>query len=956
MAAEDQKDLIPPIGMKITEICIIDASFSTISQNALFNGETVFKIIKDKIIKHTTQSTLRLIFWNSDNMNDFFSSGAYVCPAVVKRESINQCFEMVKKNITGKCCTEPHFGFNSIPKQWIDPLKTTIIKFFTDGQMGYALKANASRDDRLEFENYMMQLKQKLAKSIKNVVSDNVQIEIYTIEPVERDYGDVEVLKKAAGCDVYHTIMDNNLTDYITIFMAYSLNNLNGFFHIHKIKAPPGYFAYRNQIISELKVYDFINNLKVEIKSIIDSGKIQETIENELVDIIQKLSSILRILIKDKPLQVANGIISTFCMLFQNTPIDTFVVDEMLKNGIKREQQGQAAVIADFRASLKNLFKTADKFLNDNTKSSIGVTSKTDFCSVPINGKIITGNYKLLDKTLSFNGKSYPQCATDINGFLFPVCSPLTVCEKTLITEQCRRQFTRSLCATMYNMNNQDDCIIYIVMGWALQASFSSDIAASVHSAYRRLAVTMLEKRRARENITELDRLLKGELPTPNSGKMSDFFKYMEKVKEVIGLKINIKPMTMWYILCLGLGNGDLITKQYRHCVESLDSEKEINIKMHGGPGDFMLFFNVIKPHINLFTHYHIDNSNAYDYTECPVTIEDTTKTGGYILQDHNDCSPMIVISEEGMKQLTLRPDLSRCFMCYYPLTEKDFIKIGPKLAENSYERIVEGLLFEDNIFGDHGYARKSIQATLPVRVSLNDDKKDDPSNAHVQQSKIDVTTKVINPENTDKYIVILKGTVGAGKSTFAYELQKLLTAQGYYCVVEGTDKHVIASGLPVQRAMKSAMKAVTAGLRVAQQTEGKVCVILDTCGTTVNIKQLFGCNFSAWKQIMVYPNINPADLSGYYAWTLYNVLSRGKSTKNEIFCLEPTSAGLSKCIEIHNKKSCELFGIVPSCLRQSCPADVESAVLELLEQSKEYALGLKPVEEVVQEFVKNYF
>ncbi len=59
------------------------------------------------------------------------------------------------------------------------------------------------------------------------------------------------------------------------------------------------------------------------------------------------------------------------------------------------------------------------------------------------------------------------------------------------------------------------------------------------------------QKKRLNMDITELSRLVAGELPTPNSGKIEDFYKFMRIVSNK--LKLTYEPMTIWYILCLAL-------------------------------------------------------------------------------------------------------------------------------------------------------------------------------------------------------------------------------------------------------------------------------------------------------------------------------------------------------------------------------------------------------------------
>lgn len=72
----------------------------------------------------------------------------------------------------------------------------------------------------------------------------------------------------------------------------------------------------------------------------------------------------------------------------------------------------------------------------------------------------------------------------------------------------------------------------------------------------------------------------------------------------------------------------------------------------------------------------------ALNYS-CPITLDDTSSTGGYRLLEHRSktdivCSPMFVLSETGYMQLIHSQEKCVCPVCYAKLNENNFEKVPP--------------------------------------------------------------------------------------------------------------------------------------------------------------------------------------------------------------------------------------------------------------------------------------
>ena len=78
--------------------------------------------------------------------------------------------------------------------------------------------------------------------------------------------------------------------------------------------------------------------------------------------------------------------------------------------------------------------------------------------------------------------------------------------------------------------------------------------------------------------------------------------------------------------------------------------------------------------------------TEALNYN-CPITLDDTSTTGGYRLLEHRSktgvvCSPMFVLSEVGYMELVHSQEKCVCPVCYAKLNENNFAKVLPNHKE----------------------------------------------------------------------------------------------------------------------------------------------------------------------------------------------------------------------------------------------------------------------------------
>lgn len=933
MASSSAEDLFITPTSKQIPILLIDASGSTAAK---FNGITVFGKFKE-LIQELPEDEFRLIFWNSENVTNGFTNGIFKPLHVAKKATIDQAFTYIKASINERCLTYPHLGFNAIPNEWISNIDQTKIYFLTDGQVGpYDKdKAQASLRDSI---NKLFQLHNK------------IQLIIITVEPRDINFNEMEKLTSAAGCDVYNVIMNNKLTKYVSKFISYTTNNLDGFVHINKNTPPVGFVPYGDKYFSELRVSEFIQYIINEILSI-------KTETNELLKIVQLLSSTICVLTKDKPFNVRNDIINTFCNLFSATSLDLMFMRFIISDAVNKENEGSANIFASYRDKLKNLYNQATDLLLTDVKGSIGIGEK--FMTLPIavastitdGFKLVSGNYRMIEDNTVINNKVYPRSAVTLNGIVLPVLPYDNLTNCSPMNEQCLRQWVRSLISKMYGLNALEDIIIYVVLGIVLRVVVS-DVPDTVKESYRRLGHVMLKKKRLNTDITELAKLEAGELPIPNSGKIDGFYRFMDTVNSQLNLTLN--SMSLWYLMCLALNNPLLVKNQYVHCKEFLDKD------FSGVHTDKLL--TAVKGSITKVTFSEIPSELIYEY-KCIITLDDIEKIGGYKFLPHTNlsgtiCSPIYVLSDLGYESImkTINPV---CPICYTHLGTSSFEKVGPKPEMDTSSILEPGVT---NVFdakyvpskmsssmASSSYAASSSSSYAASSSSWS------PSSSSNYPYKSTVTK--LNPRTGICKLVIMKGVVGSGKTTFSLKLLEECEKLGKVCLVEGVDKYC-RNGDSMQEATNKIKQSLLTINTIDNSKEVIVCI--DTCGehTTNKTKDIFDVDFTGWKKINVWINLDRFQIENYLAWSLRNVLSRMPSTGDSNYWLNPSGAGLSKCIDIHIKKARALFGKkTKSVVGFNNPSTVDAAIKLLNDRADSYAAYLVsslPMDVEIQNVLKN--
>lgn len=792
-----------------------------------------------------------IVFWNSAETHTNFDNGYVKIPFQVEKAKLSQLFKMYESKITDNCLTDPSVGFNAIDANWIDNKTPTHIYLVTDGQI---------------YGNSIPSLKLRLRDAINRLFKtyNNVHLHIITVEPKHINL-DNENVNNIAGGDVFNVFRENNMTNFITEFTTICQNHDNGYRHINMILPPQGFVPFDTKCFSELRTSEFIMFLIEHIKTL--------QTDDAVMALVQKLTTTIRYLVKDKPQHIVSEIINTFCGLFKNTNVDEVMIKFMLTDSIKSEIQGQSLVYSEYRTKLKQLFKYAQDLLNIDTKSAVNINRM--FMTLPYLDKIIIGNHNMVSEKF----KSFNRSAIKLNNILLPTL-PLLVYSENLseINEQCIRQLTRAIIAQQYGVGVMDDSIIHIVLGLMLKIVIS-DVSDDIKNAFRKLGMIMLKKKRLNTIMTEFDNIEAGALPTPNSGQTEQLFGYLEKVKQI--LDIRCRPLTLWYAICLALNQPQVLVKQLIHCATYIEHDFPNML-----PNDLLkIFKGIVKP----IQSIEISVDSMLDYT-CLITSNNIEQIGGYKFKRHvtlssSSCYPLCVLSETGYAKLFEHDPI--CPVCYSRLNRDQFERIGPKPPNAIVDVFPPGT---DDIFGDNNYRTRPTHQVQYAEASS--------AQAIQAGMKPDVDQK--------RFLIIMKGTVGSGKSTYAKKIQERVEKIGGFCVNEGPDKYC-KTGMHIS----NACSRVEQELRTALSSTNKLVVaIVDTCGErSAGTTNIFGLNFNGFTRIELMPNYNNADLEGYIAWSLRNVLNRHTPTTNDNYNLNPESATVDICVNVMFKKCKALFG-----------------------------------------------
>lgn len=814
-----------------------------------------------------------VLWWNSDNEGSCFCTGGGVEFDPDEKMTVadfkSYANDIIFGRITNSCVTYTWLAFEKIPSKWIKPDVMTTVYLVTDGQIGWM---NGTSYDKNKWYT-------ELGKSLKKFFerSKNLRLEIVTVENVFNDYSKLETISGAAGCDIYEAIKSHGLTNKVSKFTSYSLNNLDGFVQYANVSCPPGHHPYKEYIFHDRDT----NKFNVYIADQIRTNK-----ENKdfLIDLINGLSKTIVSLMQDKTAMYKKSLLQYYISMFRQYSPSFSIARFVLRDAIRKGNAGKSDLHAQFRDTVTQLFKQADHLLKDDVKDALNVVSdKVMSLPIQVDGKfkVYTFPVEAMNKDLSIPGGTYPSACVNVDGKLVPML-PMNW-HSTELSDQCMRQWVRALLGQMYGINVRSDTLMF--MSFAIMGRvINSDASLEVKTAYRNICKVMLSKKRLNVNKTELDKYLEGFPPSSNIGKESEVDNALNYVRGYLYPKYN--NYSMWYSLCHALGTEGLCNAQKIHCKHDLDinfpdmTDEEIVAKIDL---DLKNSLEVVEA----------GDSSSLSYT-CVYTGDDTSDTGGHCFKKHVfggvACHPQWVLSDDGYEGL--KRTGMKCPICRNNLSDDQFYKVG-KLEFGDY-----GLTYTTPGVYKAGYNNGNKAYVYVPNVNI--------------KAKVKVKVKV--KAKTNKFLIFLRGPTGAGKTTTGKLIKKIVESNGGECHIVGTDQYCRA-GIKHYEAVSLAHAGLNTFALSTINKPGLSVIVVDTCNDGgCSKKDVFKVDLSQWNHFSFFPNIYQQGITAqekrnYYCWSLTNVLKRGKSNANTDHYLNPLDAGVGTCIQVTRKKFKGIYG-----------------------------------------------
>jgi len=219
------------------------------------------------------------------------------------------------------------------------------------------------------------------------------------------------------------------------------------------------------------------------------------------------------------------------------------------------------------------------------------------------------------------------------------------------------------------------------------------------------------------------------------------------------------------------------------------------------------------------------------------------------------------------------------CAWCQYRVTDDDFERVIIENATTTLKNLSETC-------SQIKLIKEVVNNTTPIASVTNS----------MQNLNMDNLAA-----NSKKIRINLVGVTGSGKTTCTEKMNQIITANGGFVCIISADKWSKQGfkGKDIANKVKNEIMTFD-----RLRHNGLKVVIMDLCNESGVAKKSFNFNFSEYKDLVYYPNMNKDMFKDYEAWCLNNVISRPIHDRNSNYLLNPVSAGLNICIKVHNGKA----------------------------------------------------
>ena len=825
-------------------------------------------------------------------------------------------------------------------KDLLSIVKDTTVFFATDGTM---YDGTTSQQCMKKFETSFLRFKQ---------VSPHVNITIVTVEATNTNYDTlVEGSSTKPGGDIYKALQQIGRTNDVEKFVSYTTAGM--FVQTSNIKSRPGYIMFQGKEYLKSDDADIFNFVKTTIVPQI-AQKFDFVQFNKLLE---DLAGLIYVISNDlyNPEQIIASHIADYTSIFQDAVPDINFFRSTLQQLVSAKQSGQGMLRSDIERLRRNKFDSADASLVSNTLYAVGNSGQT-VCTIPCvqDGvlKVVVFPRQLVSSTF---GK-YKNSSVQIDNNLFPIV-PIDF-NSSEQSEQCLRQWIRQIVSKMLNIDEKSNYIVLYMGCIALLSKLNN--SSLTQSFINLFKVTML-KTRPRSQTTEFDFLKQGNPPTELIKDIGNAIRYFG---------FSVRPYTLWYIMATTL---DIHKMQFNHCKADLALD---NVDPDDPFKSFQRFPVVSVLHVPTEYKYDYtcpitlcDTSVVGGYTFAPHKSQrgsdcnpvfvisqqgvDETRQASPVIKcfacntnvnvdSFIAVRPLVPIDLTSFSNLpgVYRPGVQpvkakRSAYNFYVQPGVQAVQavqsIQPAVQANnplisldtiSLDYIIDNYIalisqHPDNVLYSRMITRSKEDITKLKNTlsTISDDSGIKFDIAQLDRMVAQQQPSSNLPDNRFKKIIVLKGTVGSGKTT----VTELIVKAGNNLNIKS---HVIS----FDEKMTQGKNAKQAFGEIKYETEtfknsinNRKMLIIDACGERFNQSDIFGVDFSNDNWMVQYytPNlygdvatIPSNEFHNYLTWSLYNVLNRGKPSLSSKFNLSPFnhSTPFQKCIDIHKSKAISTF------------------------------------------------
>lgn len=557
----------------------------------------------------------------------------------------------------------------------------------TDGQM-----------DRISQKKFPRAV-QILSQKLQETQCSQLRFFLLTVEErseVNLENMNAKDIAKSAGGDIMNVLVENGQKSLVARFTTYSPDwNHPGYLHFEFIipEDPDNFLAYNAKTIfpvSKLSwfVSNFLYDQLVSVKNLPES---QQHIE--LLHILQQTSWVLK-MAKDhsQPLTCLNGICQLVHYLFPSWGSGEVysLLWELMDVDV--------VYLATIKEKRRKLFENASKALKRNARLSTGMVFGVSLpCGFVGQEQIFVAPYVHVKESWSTH---LTLGAASFDNVVLPMLPGVIERSFNTFEAQCARQACRII-ATQFiekmkkaQLHETSYILVPYYLLLNLRIAKSSKVSHNVKRMYQHLATNMLYMKRTNDlESSEMECLLRGQLLRPHQeekcksggnvssqlflGNLLQSARYYADISHDLGLR----PLTWWWAMIVALEEEDLLVSQWPNVCQSVASDLHVNAQEVCSDLSRFPLVETIESFESLET--------SYQYY-CPITLEDTSTRGGFVLRPHGECFPNYVF------QTAFPLKECGCPYCHMPLCpQRDYIPVPPKpiLLEAKHNPIPTPLL-----------------------------------------------------------------------------------------------------------------------------------------------------------------------------------------------------------------------------------------------------------------------